>query len=45
MYMRNKWVMQKNVNNSKSREVGIGFVCALAGFFGYTILFAYGLVR
>ena len=45
MYMRNKWVMQKNVNKSKSREVGIGFLYALAGFFGYTILFAYGLVR
>ena len=35
--------MQKKVN--KLREVGIAFVIAVAGFFGYTILFAYGLVR
>ncbi len=45
MYMRNKWVMQKNVKNSKSREVGIAFVYAVVAFSGYTILFAFGLVR
>ncbi len=41
--MSDKWIMQEKVN--KPREVGIGFVYALAAFFGYTIIFAVGLVR
>ncbi len=35
--------MQEKVN--KPREVGIGFVYAVVAFFGYVILFAFGLVR